>query len=347
MEKWTTLLLDWYSRNKRPLPFRENPTPYGVWISEIMAQQTRIEAMLPYYSRFMDRMPSLQSLAVIDEEELMKLWQGLGYYSRARNLKKAALVCMEEYDGQLPRTAEELKKLPGIGEYTAGAIASIACGQKTAAIDGNVLRVFSRLYCIDGDVRSRENLALITRLVNEALPEAQECGSFNQALMDLGAMICTPKSADCEKCPLREFCKAKKQNRQNELPCKMVKKPRAITEKKAVVAVWKNPKTQAWEIRVHRRPAKGLLAGMMEFPESLPAEDNIEASLDLGEYTHVFTHREWHMKGLLVFVKQKTDDFVELGQLEHQLPLPSAFLPFYKRTKEILYGKYAHPYGGL
>ena len=339
MEKWTNLLLDWYSRNRRQLPFRENPTPYRVWISEIMAQQTRIEAMLPYYERFMEKAPALCDLAAMEEEELMKLWQGLGYYSRARNLRKAAICCMEQYGGELPQTVEELKKLPGIGDYTAGAIASIACHQKAAAIDGNVLRVFSRLYCIEGDVRSRENLAKIRDLVDQALPEAEECGSFNQALMDLGAMVCTPKSPDCEHCPLQEHCQAKAQNRQAELPQKAAKKPRTIVEKPVMVAVWKNPETGTWKIRVHRRPARGLLAGMMEFTESMPADDTVELCMDLGEYVHVFTHREWHMKGTLIFVKEPAEDFVDLEELESRLPLPSAFAPFYQRTREIVDGK--------
>lgn len=337
MEKWTNLLLDWYSRNRRQLPFRENPTPYRVWISEIMAQQTRIEAMLPYYASFMEKAPDLKALAALEEEELMKLWQGLGYYSRARNLKKAALACMEKYDGRLPETFEELKTLPGIGEYTAGAIASIACHQKAAAIDGNVLRVFSRLYCIEGDARSKENLARIRKLVENALPEADECGSFNQALMDLGAMVCTPKSPDCENCPIENACAARAENRQNELPQKAAKKPRTIIEKRPVVAAAKHPLSGKWMVRVRRRPKTGLLAGMMEFPDALPEERDVETCMDLGEYTHIFTHREWHMKGLLVLVKKPEADFVELEELEEKLPLPSAFLPFYERAKEILH----------
>lgn len=194
MENWTQELLIWFDENRRDLPFRKDPTPYHVWISEIMAQQTRIEAMLPYYRRFMARAPRLQDLAFMEEEELMKLWQGLGYYSRARNLKKAAQVCMEQYGGRLPDTYEELIKLPGIGEYTAGAVASIACGQRVAAIDGNVLRVFARLFLVEHDIRSKEGQKQIRALVEEALPEAERAGDFNQALMELGALVCIPKN---------------------------------------------------------------------------------------------------------------------------------------------------------
>lgn len=336
MENWTQELLIWFDENRRDLPFRKDPTPYHVWISEIMAQQTRIEAMLPYYRRFMARAPRLQDLAFMEEEELMKLWQGLGYYSRARNLKKAAQVCMEQYGGHLPETYDELKKLPGIGDYTAGAVASIACGQRVAAIDGNVLRVFARLFLVEHDIRSKEGQKQIRALVEEALPEAERAGDFNQALMELGALVCIPKNPRCGLCPVASFCQARQAGRQAELPVKPARKERVRQEKPVVICVWTDG--EDWQVRVHRRKKQGLLAGMIEFDEVLPEEENIENQWDLQEYTHLFTHREWHMQGTLVQVKEKDAAFVDWQVLEDELPLPSAFLPFKKRAQEILYG---------
>lgn len=336
MENWTQELLIWFDENRRDLPFRKDPTPYHVWISEIMAQQTRIEAMLPYYRRFMARAPRLQDLACMEEEELMKLWQGLGYYSRARNLKKAAQVCMEQYGGRLPETYEELKKLPGIGDYTAGAVASIACGQRVPAIDGNVLRVFARLFLVEQDIRSKEGQKQIRSLVEEALPEAERAGDFNQALMELGALICIPRAPRCLLCPVAAFCQGRMAGKQAQLPVKPARKERIREEKPVVIWVWTDGTD--WQVRVHRRKKQGLLAGMAEFDEVLPEAGNMENQWDLREYTHLFTHREWHMQGILVQVKEKDEAFVDWQVLEDELPLPSAFLPFKKRAQEILYG---------
>ncbi|MBO4980031.1 MAG: A/G-specific adenine glycosylase [Clostridia bacterium] len=301
-------LLSWYAAVKKPLPWRLSPTAYHVWISEIMLQQTRISAAIPYYERFLRALPDVKALAEVDDEVLMKLWEGLGYYSRARNLKKAAVRVMAEHGGELPQTARELRTLDGIGPYTAGAIASIAFGQPSAAVDGNVLRVISRLAALEDDVMSAATRGRVTAALEEIYPSGEDAGNLTQALMELGENICIPNGeAKCAVCPLAELCLARQQGRQDDLPVKTPPKPRRI-EKRTVLLL-----KCGEQYALARREKKGLLAGLWEFPNvdgHLDAGGALEAARALGasplsatpvgDALHVFSHVEWHMIGYLV-----------------------------------------------
>lgn len=300
-------LLDWFDRNKRThLPWRMSSNPYHVWISEIMLQQTRVETVIPYFNRFIDRLPSLQDLALISEDELLKLWEGLGYYSRARNLQKAAKVLVEEQGGLLPSSYEELKRLPGIGPYTAGAIASIAYQQKVIAADGNAYRIAARLLAHEGFVEDAASKKDLEQFLNQEISKDRP-GDFNQALMDLGSAVCLAKGEPlCNLCPLSKVCAAFAQGIQQVLPKRKPKKTRRIEEK--TVLVYQN---QDGAYFLVKRPPQGLLAAMWAFPmldgfmevteikERLLVADlaNIE---DLGFAKHIFSHVEWHMKGYLI-----------------------------------------------
>ena len=302
------LLTEWYRQNKKDLPWRREPTPYHVWISEIMLQQTRIEAVIPYYERFLKELPDLRSLAEVPEEKLMKLWQGLGYYSRARNLKKAAEKVMSDYGGELPADAKKLRSLPGIGDYTAGAIASIAYGLPEPAVDGNVLRVVMRLTARDDDIMLPE---IRTRTANELrslYPAGREAGLLTEGLMELGELVCIPNGeAKCENCPVASHCLAREVGRVDELPVRIVKSNRK-KENRTVFLL-----SDGERFALDKRPEKGLLAGMYEFP-NVPGElSEKEAKKQLAEWgiqvkkikpcgktKHIFTHIEWQMAGYLV-----------------------------------------------
>lgn len=315
-----TKLLAWYEANARKLAFRQNRNPYFIWISEIMAQQTRIEAMLPYFENFIRLYPDLPSLAQADDESLHKAWEGLGYYSRCRNLKKCAIECVERFDGRLPSTKAELKTLPGIGDYTAGAIASIAFGEKVSAIDGNVVRVFSRLYDVRADVTKAATKKQIARLVDDSLCEPIE--AYNQALMELGAMVCTPKNPKCDQCPVAAWCQT---DEPETLPVKPEKKARRVERKH--VYVW----TDGKGFHMNRRPKTGLLANLYEFDETMP--DEVVRTEPLAPYTHIFSHVEWQMDATLVFVREGSG-FYSVDQIENELALPSAFAPFFEEARE-------------
>ncbi|MCI8497002.1 MAG: A/G-specific adenine glycosylase [Clostridiales bacterium] len=303
-------LLAWYDRNARILPFRDAPSPYRTWISEIMLQQTRVSAVLPYYERFMQALPDVRALAEVEEDELLKLWEGLGYYSRARNLKKAAQMVMEQYEGEIPHDFEQLRKLPGIGDYTAGAIASIACGQKVPAVDGNVLRVLSRVLLFRADILEPKVKKAASALIQGNMPDRP--GDYNQALMELGAMVCVPNGEPlCGQCPLREICQAKAAGCEKQLPVKAPKKPRKA-EKRTIVVVCAGGK-----VLLHQRPKRGLLAGMYEFVnlDGRLSQSGVQAALaemglavremkDIGAAVHIFTHREWHMNGFGVIAER-------------------------------------------
>ncbi|MBO5986043.1 MAG: A/G-specific adenine glycosylase, partial [Lachnospiraceae bacterium] len=253
-------LLVWYDRNKRVLPWREKPTPYGVWISEIMLQQTRVEAVKPYYERFMHALPDISALSRVDEEELLKLWEGLGYYNRARNLKKAAQKIMELYGGEMPAEYDALLALPGIGSYTGGAIASIAFGLGKPAVDGNVLRVLSRLRADVRNVSDEKVRRAVEAELEYSMPKDRP-GDFNQALMEIGACVCMPNGAPhCEACPLAFECKAHANGSELAYPVKEAKKART-KEDKTVLLI-----RDAGRVALTKRPSKGLLAGMYEFP---------------------------------------------------------------------------------
>lgn len=335
-------LLAWYDKGRRILPWREQPTPYHVWISEIMLQQTRVEAVKPYYDRFLKELPDIQSLAGAEDEKLLKLWEGLGYYNRVRNLKKAALEIMRNYEGRMPEDFESLVKLPGIGSYTAGAIASIAFGRAVPAVDGNVLRILSRLRLDDRDISGAKVKKAIESELSEIIPKDRP-GDFNQALMELGAVVCIPNgAAKCDICPWAMLCEAGKQNRILEFPRKAPKKQRNI-EKKTILVIQDEDR-----VALHKRPEKGLLAGMYEFPsmEGWQSEDKVLHYLKslgikpirikkLPLSKHIFTHKEWHMTGYVIRVdeleRMKRNEemiFVTPQETEKNYPIPSAFAAY-------------------
>lgn len=301
--KIAKLLLTWYESSKRDLPWRKDKDPYKIWVSEIMLQQTRVEAVKPYFERWMESFPTLESLAVAQEEEVVHHWQGLGYYSRARNLLRGVREVNQSYGGQVPQTKEEIIGLAGVGDYTAGAILSIAYNKKEPAIDGNVLRVFSRLFCVGEDISSPATKKAIKQLVEDEMSE-EHPGDFNQALMDLGSAICIPKAPRCGICPLEACCCAKEKGLEGQLPVK--KKKAAPKEVRLIAGVIRLGES----FLLHQRPDKGLLAGMWEFPtvEIKGEEDGldtfrkvikeetgqvIELERLLLQCTHIFSHRQW------------------------------------------------------
>ena len=331
-------LLSWYDRGRRILPWREDPTPYHVWVSEIMLQQTRVEAVKPYYDRFMQALPDIASLAAAEEETLLKLWEGLGYYNRVRNLNKAAVMIMEEYGGRMPDEYEEIQKLPGIGSYTAGAIASIAYHRKAPAVDGNVLRVLGRLRMDGGDIMQQSVKKRVEEELFLSMGEERP-GDFNQALMELGAMVCIPNGEPrCGQCPWKNLCLAHREGRETEFPVKSAKKPRTIEEKTVLIILDEN------RAALCKRPSKGLLAGMYEFPSisGKRTEEEVLSYLKdrglsvlriepLRECRHIFTHKEWHMTGYFIRVDElsrQTDGeyiFAEKNEAKDKYPIPSAY----------------------
>ncbi len=337
LSKITQPLVEWHEANHRPLPWRSDREPYHVWISEIMLQQTRIEAVISYYQRFMEALPTVKSLSQISEEELLKLWEGLGYYSRARNLKKAAEIIVNEYGGQFPTSAAALRKLPGIGEYTAGAIASLCYNEPVPAVDGNVLRVISRVTGSRKNVMEAETKKEVTALLTSIMPP--QSGSFNEGLMELGELICLPNTLPlCGDCPIREHCTAYRENTVTELPVRIKQVKRKKEEKTVCLLV-----TEQGEIALEKRDSKGLLAGMYQLPNTAGfADERGVKSIVTGwqlaplevcflkEVKHVFTHIDWYMKGWLVRVKEKNDKFIWATpeQLREQFPLPTAFQKF-------------------
>lgn len=345
LDKISTPLLAWYDKQHRILSWREEPTGYRVWVSEIMLQQTRVEAVKPYYERFLNFLPDISSLASANEDVLLKLWEGLGYYNRVRNMQKAAKLIMEEYEGKMPEEYEQLLALPGIGSYTAGAISSIAYGRKAPAVDGNVLRVVSRLRMDDADILSDRVKKGVEQDLLEIMPE-KRAGDFNQAMMELGAVVCVPNGmAKCGECPLNEICQAHKEERVPDFPVKAKKKPRTV-EKKTVLII-KDESRAA----IHKRPNKGLLAGLYEFPslEGHKTKEQVIGALKewglhpifiqpLEASKHIFSHKEWHMKGYAVRVdelmpvegKEQGLLFVEPDETEEKYPIPSAFAAYTK-----------------
>ena len=317
--EWVKTLLSWYDANKRDLPWRKTKDPYRIWVSEIMSQQTRIEAMKPYYENWMEQFPTKEALAAADEDTVVKAWQGLGYYSRARNLRLGVREVMTKYGGEMPRTRKEVESLKGVGAYTAGAILSLAFNQREAAIDGNVLRVYARLYAVREDIMRTAGKKAIAALVEETLPYDRP-GDFNQSLMDFGASICIPKAPRCEGCPLRRWCQADALGIAAELPVRIVKKSVPIIS--VVTGLIRNEKG---EYLLHRRPATGLLHSMWEFPNvEVPRNVTMQDKKDLPlvgvepladewrnkfknasitwqseavtTLRHVFSHRCWDME---------------------------------------------------
>ncbi len=340
-------LLKWYDSSRRILPWREEPTPYRVWVSEIMLQQTRVEAVKPYFERFMHRLPDIRALADAPEEELLKLWEGLGYYNRARNLKKAAVQIVEEYGGTMPDEYEKLLQLKGIGSYTAGAISSIAYGKPNPAVDGNVLRVLSRVRMDGRLITDAKVKASVEQDLREVIP-GDRPGAFNQALMELGACVCIPNGAPhCMECPLAEVCMAHTERLELDYPKKASARPRTI-ENKTILVIQDGDRTV-----IRKRGNRGLLAGMYEFPhmegfytaeevKRYLAERGIEAIRirELEEAKHIFSHKEWHMKGYIIRVDElepgKADKdtvdwlYVEPEETQEKYPIPAAFAAYTK-----------------
>lgn len=329
-------LLEWYRREGRPLPWREEATPYHVWISEIMLQQTRIEAAIPYYYRFLEALPDVRALAAVDDDLLMKLWEGLGYYSRARNLKKAAIRIVEDHGGELPADVEALRALPGIGDYTAGAIASIAFGLPAPAVDGNVLRVLSRLFADRRDILSEKVKREAIATLAPAYPRIPEDASaLTQALMELGEVLCIPNGKPhCKACPLADLCEARKQNITEELPFRSPRPERTVEERTLLLLIAGDC------VALTRRPPHGLLAGMWEFPalEGHLKEEEVRshlaalgirpAALERGPAAkHVFTHREWRMRTFIVTLDspQGNYTYATAKELDRDYALPTAF----------------------
>ncbi len=332
------LLLPWFQENARVLPWRQDKNPYHVWLSEIMLQQTRVEAVRGYFLRFLEAFPDIAALAAAEEDAVLKQWEGLGYYSRARNLQKAARKIMEEHGGQFPREYADILALPGVGEYTAGAVSSICFEAPTPAVDGNVLRVSSRLT----DSAKPIDLPKVKKEVTEALrriyPEGR-CGDFTQSLMELGSMVCIPKTPRCDECPLSSVCLAEKHGTATLLPKKNPKRARRVSEK-TVFFLTKDGKTA-----VQKRDASGLLAGLWELPNvegKLSAAEAVQKVTDWGASpmaptralarVHIFTHAEWHMLCYYIPCKQTPAPFVwaEKEQLQNEIALPTAFRIFWE-----------------
>ena len=336
-------LISWYHNCKRSLPWRDEPTPYRVWVSEIMLQQTRVDPAIPYFERFVSTLPDIAALADANEETVLKLWEGLGYYSRVRNLQKAARIIQNEYGGILPSEPAVLIKLPGIGEYTAGAIASIAYQVPVPAVDGNVLRVISRLTADERDIAAPETKKKMQENLQAIMPD-QRPGDFNQALMDLGATVCLPNGTPrCEACPLAHLCEAKKAGRCEDLPIKS-KKTAPVTEKKTVFLLRYRD-----QVALLKRPDSGLLAGLWEFPNTEGHLSRKDALLQLKQWgvavekaevlpkaKHVFTHRVWDMKGFSAILSAPSDSFVwaDAEQLSGEFTLPTAFRAYQKLLKK-------------
>lgn len=331
-------LVNWYRENKRDLPWRHNPDAYRVWISEIMLQQTRVEAVKGYYDRFLKALPTVKDLAEAEEDKLLKLWEGLGYYNRVRNMQKAAQQIMVDHAGRFPDTYEEILQLKGIGNYTAGAISAFAYGIPKPAVDGNVLRVISRITGSYEDIMKQSVRKKIESALEQVIP-TDAASDFNQGLIELGAIVCVPNGGPkCEQCPVKEYCIAHAENLTAEIPVKKKAKARKIEER--TVLIFKDGK----QIAIRKRPVKGLLAGLYEFPNlegKLSMDEVTEYSKEIGlmpvrvqelpEAKHIFSHIEWHMIGYEVIVDEleKTNEkgflFIHPEQIKKEYSIPSAF----------------------
>ncbi len=346
---WSLDLINWYRRCKRDLPWRRTKDPYAIWVSEIMLQQTRVEAVKGYYSRFLERFPNIEALATANEAEVLKLWEGLGYYSRARNLQKAAKLIEDEYEGAMPVNYDELLHLPGIGDYTAGAIASIAHGEAVPAIDGNVKRVTARIFGIRESVDRPDIIKQIRKLLQNAIPQDHPA-DFNQAMMELGATVCVPRMPKCDLCPIQSFCDGYTQGDADSLPIHEKKAPGKTVDMAVILLTWEN------QVCVFKRQER-LLHGMYVFslledetdPQQIASmykQDGIyaEYKADLGNATHVFTHRIWKMK-IFHFALQSMPDQQWLNKRQgvmattemlESLPIPAAMKAARKEAMKLM-----------
>ena len=326
LEKIPALLLRWYDGCARVLPWREDPAPYRVWVSEIMLQQTRVEAVKPYYERFLERLPTVKAVAEAPEEQLLKLWEGLGYYNRVRNLQKGAQQVMERFGGEVPADFQALRSLPGVGDYTAGAIASIAFGIPVPAVDGNVLRMVSRLLARREDILDAKVKKRVETEITGIIPKGR-AGDFNQSLMELGAMVCLPNGAPkCGNCPLEAICLAHRAGIQGELPVKAPKKPRKA-EKRTVFLL-----TCKGRLALNRRPeeAEAVLKDWGLKPAGKPEQ--------LPAAKHIFTHVEWRMTGWAFETAEPAPAFhwADARELSQELSLPSAFQAYFPEMEKRL-----------
>lgn len=338
LKKLPRPLVEWFRANKRDLPWRENPEPYHVWVSEIMLQQTRVEAVKPYYARFLKALPDVRSLAEAEEDVLLKLWEGLGYYNRVRNMQKAARQIMIDYHGKFPEDYEEIRRLTGIGNYTAGAISSFAYGAAKPAVDGNVLRVVSRITGSDEDIMKQSVRKRMEELLVQVIP-VDAASDFNQGLIELGAIVCVPNGKpNCGECPVKGWCIAHAEGRETELPVKKKAAPRRI-EKRTIV-IFRDGETRG----IRKRPDTGLLAGLYELPGlegHLSREEVLEYSKaigliplriqPLGRAKHIFSHVEWHMIGYQIQVDELERScnvdmiFARPEEIQKRYPIPAAF----------------------
>ena len=340
LKKLPQVLLPWYYANKRDLPWRQDKEPYHVWLSEIMLQQTRVEAVKGYYRRFLEVLPTIEALAQCDDDVLYKLWEGLGYYSRVRNLKKAAQDIMRDYGGAFPKEYEKVLALPGIGEYTAGAICSIAYDQPVPAVDGNVLRLVSRLMEDGTPIDLPACKTEVRQRLERIYPE--NAGDFTQALMELGATICGPnRKPDCENCPCRSFCSSAIHGTAEKYPVKSPKKEKRVEEKTVFILSCDG------KFALEKRPNKGLLAGLWQFPNvlgTLELDASLSALKQMGlrpkdvlrqvERSHIFTHIRWEMRGVYLEVAQPAGDFTWMTaeEIEENAALPTAFRQFWEEN---------------
>ncbi len=317
-----TALIKWYNANKRDLPWRNTTNPYHIWVSEIMLQQTRVEAVIPYYYRFLEALPTIYSLSEAKQDFLYKLWEGLGYYSRVRNMQSAAIMCVQQYGGSLPTNYKELLQLKGIGPYSAGAIASFAYQERVGAVDGNVLRVYSRFYELYEDITTSASKHIINEKVLKDMPE--DVSTFNQALMELGACICIGNGAPrCNICPIQKECSSYRNGKVHLLP---VKKKQTARRK------------EKWSVVIHicddyvliRKREQGLLANLYEFQmvEGHLTKSDLKGCKYLGKSKHIFSHIEWDMKGFMLQYDEKIQIegfmWVAIRQLKDIYPLPTA-----------------------
>lgn len=344
-------LTEWFTQNQRILPWRNTGNPYDIWLSEIMLQQTRVEAVIRYFNRFKEELPTIEALASCSMDHLMKLWEGLGYYSRARNLKKCAEILLEKYDGQLPQTKEELLELPGIGSYTAGAVSALAYGKMEPAVDGNVLRVLARLFAVSDDIRKPDTRKKMEEMIEsfyrnhgetEVLHNPNFVSQWTQGLMELGAIVCLPNGApDCIHCPWNGCCKAHLEKQTDEIPYRSALKKRRILKKTVLVI------RNGDRFLLHKRSEQGLLARLYEF---MTVDGHLNRSAvrkaveekgmevlrirPLPDARHIFTHQEWHMTGYEVQVSSFSDPhetlfFTTKKELQNYA-IPSAFETYLK-----------------
>ncbi|HIU35861.1 MAG TPA: A/G-specific adenine glycosylase [Candidatus Fimenecus excrementigallinarum] len=330
------LLLPWYAENARTLPWRRDREPYHVWVSEIMLQQTRVEAVRGYYERFLNALPDIPSLAAAPEETLLKLWEGLGYYSRARNLQKAAKRIVAQYGGEFPRDYDSVRALPGVGDYTAGAICSICFESPAPAVDGNVLRIAARMCSDSAPIDLPATKKAVASALKEVYPKGR-CGDFTQSLMELGACVCMPKVTKCDICPVREICLSHAHGTQNTLPVKLPKREKRVEPRTVFLLECDGA------YAIHRREGKGLLAGLWQFPNTegqLSPSDALQAAESFGvkpiellretHKTHIFTHIRWEMVGYHIRCREKNGIFLWATpeELRSTYALPTAFRIF-------------------